>query len=271
MTTTDSQGPVLAAPVLTTPVLIARTGPTVRITLNRPDRYNAIDEALAAQFRSAVEAVAADPEVRVVVLQGAGRAFCAGGDVLDMASAEAPGEYLRQLATTIHAALEQLATLPVVVVAAVRGAAAGGGLGLMLACDLIVAGEGATFSAAYGKVGLTPDCGLSTRLPEAIGMQRALAMAVGGKTLTANQALDWGLVTDVVPDESLEARAEELVAAILAEAPRALGGARQLLRAARRSPFSDALAAEAETIGLHGEHEEARRLTAAFAARRKRG
>lgn len=131
-----------------------------RLTLNRPEASNSMDLPTAEAFKTAVERAAADEKVRVVLVTGNGKRFCAGGDVGSMASAENRPAYLLELALVLDGALQRLATLDKPVVAAVQGAVAGAGLGLMLSADVIVAERSTKFLTAYSAIGLTPDCGV---------------------------------------------------------------------------------------------------------------
>lgn len=194
-----------------TEVSLALEDGVATLTLNRPGALNAYDLALAAQLRAAVDRVA-ETDAEVLVLAGQGRAFCAGGDVREMAASGDPAEYLAALTTDVHAALAALRELPVPVIARVHGAVAGGGLGLVLAADLVVASADASFTAAYGAIGLSPDCGVTALLPGAVGTGRARAFLLGGMRIDAETARAWGLVTEVVPATELDARVAAIVA-----------------------------------------------------------
>ncbi|HEY9563036.1 MAG TPA: enoyl-CoA hydratase/isomerase family protein [Nocardioides sp.] len=236
------------------------------IELNRPDAANAIDMPTAQAFRAAIGRAAADDTVRAVLLTGAGKRFCAGGDVAAFASfesAEDQRDYLVGLAHELDAANQELAALEKPVVAHVQGAVAGAGLSVMLSCDLIVAAEGTKFVIAYPGVGLVPDVGCSWLLPRAIGQQRALHLALTNKPIGSDVALDWGLVTEV-GDAS---RANELAAQLAAGPVFALGQARRLIRNSYAATRAEAGADEAETIGRAVMTEDARGLIHAFANR----
>ena len=152
------------------------------------------------------------------------------------------------------------------IVAAVQGPVAGGGLGYMLVADVIVASERATFASRYSDIGLTPDCGVSTLLPEAIGVRRALELTLTSRTLTAAEALDWGLVAEVVPPDALAARARGIAGGWLTGATAAFGQTKRLMHSGLGRAFQDALDDEARTIGGAFETPYARRAVAAFAA-----
>jgi 2-(1,2-epoxy-1,2-dihydrophenyl)acetyl-CoA isomerase len=252
-----------AAPRTVTYVVVDRVA---RIELNRPEVSNAVDLQTAAALGRAVDAAAQDDSVRAVVVTGAGARFCAGGDVAAMMGSSDRGEFLEELARALDDSLQRLAALEKPVVAGVRGAVAGAGLAVMLSCDVVVAGAGTKFVTAYSGVGLTPDCGLSWLLPRAVGQQRALELLLVNRAITASVARDWGLVTEVVDDDAVTARAKEL-GRTLADGPAfALGQARRLVRASWESTRADIGALEARTIGRAAETEDAARLLEDFAS-----
>lgn len=235
------------------------------LRLQRPEAANALDLPTARALRSLVEEAGADPAVRVLLVTGAGRRFCAGGDVASFAAAADPAAYLRELATEADAAVRALAEIEKPVVAAVHGAVAGAGLAVMLSCDVVVADPETAFVFAYPTIGLTPDCGVSYLLPRAIGQQRALRFALSGRPATAAQALEWGLVTDLATDPQV--LAGELATA-MAEGPAlALGQVRRLLRAGWESSRAEVGAEEARTISDMVRGEEAQVLIRAFVRR----
>jgi 2-(1,2-epoxy-1,2-dihydrophenyl)acetyl-CoA isomerase len=238
-----------------------------RIALARPDVSNAVDLATATAFGAAVDRAGEDPEVRVVLVTGDGPRFCAGGDVASMAAAADPSAYLQDLADELDGALQRLGALDKPVVAAVQGAAAGAGLAVVLACDVVVSGRGTKFLTAYAGVGLTPDCGLSWLLPRAVGQQRALELALTGRVLTAEEARDWGLVTTVVDDAELEEQATVLAVRLATAPPFALGQARRLIRSSWTVSRAESGADEARTIARAVTTPEAQALVARFAGR----
>lgn len=244
-------------------ILTSSDGKIFRITLNRPEVSNSVDLETAAAFEAAVQAAAADP-AGVVLLSGNGRLFCAGGDVGSMLASDEPQAYLNDLAVAFDAALLALAALEKPVVAAVQGAAAGAGLAVALASDVIVAGEKTKFLTAYGDVGLTPDCGLSYLLPRAIGQQRALELLLTGRVLDAATAQSWGLATEVVADDTVQARAEE-IATLIANGPAwALGQAKRLVRTSWEATRADSGQDEARTIAQAVVTPEAQKLMERF-------
>jgi 2-(1,2-epoxy-1,2-dihydrophenyl)acetyl-CoA isomerase len=242
------------------------------LTLNRPARLNAVDPVAIARGQDLAHEIAERDDIGAVLFDANGRAFCAGGDVVAMselaaqADDAAPGETVRRLADRIHDGHRTLRESTKPIVAAVQGPVAGGGLGYMLVADVIVASERATFASRYSDIGLTPDCGVSTLLPEAVGVRRALELTLTSRTLTAAEALDWGLVAEVVAPDALAARAREIAAGWLAGATAAFGQTKRLMHSGLGRPFQDALDDEARTIGAAFETPYAQRAVAAFAA-----
>lgn len=216
------------------------------LELNRPDVANALDLPLAQALRAEVERADTDGEVRAVLVTGAGKRFCAGGDVASFVASEKPAEYLRDLAFEADAATRALADLAKPVVAGVHGAVAGAGLAIMLSCDLVVANPGTKFVFAYPSIGLTPDCGLSQLLPRAVGQQRALSFALLGRPASVEDALEWGLITEGAEDAVTRAR--ELAVGCAGGPARALGETRRLLRGSWETDRVAVGAEEARTI-----------------------
>lgn len=236
------------------------------ITLNRPERLNAIDDDAAHRWRDLARQVAEDDSIRAVLFDAAGGAFCAGGDVAAMALLGGTGAIVTELADVIHEGHRLFVSTPKPMVAAVQGATAGGGLGFMLVADYVVASEAAFFVSKYADIGLTLDCGVSTLLPAAVGERRALQLTLTDRVLTAVEAQEWGLVAEVVPGDALAARADAVARHWLDGATGAFGQAKRLLRSGAAA-FADRLDDEARTIGAAFETPESRTRVAAFAAR----
>jgi len=236
------------------------------ITLNRPEASNAVDLNCARLFGDVVTRVSADGPGAVLV-DGRGKRFCAGGDVLSMVAAPDRSTYVHELAATLEAGLRRLSELPAPVVAAVQGAVAGAGLAVVLNCDVVIAARSTKFLMAYSAVGLTPDCGVSHLLPRAVGQQRALELALTGRILSADEAMAWGLVAQVVPDQDVLGRATEVVTQIAQAATSALGQAKRLIRSSWESTRSDSAADESATVARAVGTNEAISLIARFAQR----
>lgn len=235
------------------------------LRLNRPQAANAFDLETAREFATAVDAAAADGDVRAVLVTGAGPRFCGGGDVSSFVAASDPPAYVRQLASELDAAFRALAAVEKPVVAAVQGAVAGAGLALMLSSDVIVSAPATRFVFAYPGIGFTPDCGVSYLLPRAVGQQRALAFALTGKALTAAEALEWGLVSEVADDPG--GRAREVAAGFAVGPATALGHVRRLVRQGWEMSRAETGAEEVRTISEMVKGEEAQMLLARFVGR----
>lgn len=245
-------------------ILYTRDGAIARLTFNRPASLNAMGFEMGARWRDLAHEVTADPTVAVIVLDAVGPAFCAGGDVVQMGTSGATGADVTAAARVIHDGIRTFVESDKPMVAAVHGAVAGGGLGLMLTADYIVAGESAKFVSKYANIGLTPDLGVSTLLPAAIGQRRALRLLLQDVTIDAATALDWGLVTEVVADPA--SRAAEVARSWLDGATAAFGQAKRLVRTGAGRSFSENLDDEAASIGARFDTEESRVRVAAFAA-----
>lgn len=226
------------------PVLCWREGGIVRLRFNRPDALNGIDLGMAEAFLQACRDIAADPQVRVVVLSGAGRAFMAGGDLPSMRAD--PVGATAGLIARMHAGIEILDALAAPVIASVHGAVAGGGLGLAMVCDLIIAAEGTRFNLAYTRLGTSSDCATSWGLPRWVGLRKALEMALLCEPIDAAEALRLGLVNRVVPAADLADRTDALARQLEASAPLALGHLKRLMRQSDRNDLHAQLQAEAE-------------------------
>jgi 2-(1,2-epoxy-1,2-dihydrophenyl)acetyl-CoA isomerase len=251
-------------------VRVEREGAIARITLDRPDAGNAIDLALAQALAVAAGECASDSSIRCVILTGAGRFFCVGGDVSAFAAAgsEAPA-FLRTLADTLHGAIVALARMPKPLVVAVNGPAAGAGLSLALLGDMVIAARSVHFTAAYTGIGLTPDGGMSWLLPRLVGLRRAQSMILTNERVAAADAAAIGLITSMVEDADLR-RNVDVIADRLAGSPiAAIGAARGLLLDGAAARFEQQLDREAESISQAGARPEAREGVAAFLARRK--
>lgn len=246
-------------------VEVAVTNGVAHLELNRPDAANAFDLETARLFATAVDTAAADVDVRAILVTGAGPRFCAGGDVSSFVAASDQPAYVERLATELDAAFRALAAGEKPVVAAVQGAVAGAGLALMLSSDVIVSAPDTRFVFAYPGIGFTPDCGVSYLLPRAVGQQRALSFALTGKSLTASEAREWGLVSEVADDPG--ARARDLAAGFAVGPAKALGHARRLLRQGWEMSRAETGAEEARTIAEMVKGDEAQRLIARFASR----
>jgi 2-(1,2-epoxy-1,2-dihydrophenyl)acetyl-CoA isomerase len=195
-------------------ILFAVADGIARITLNRPDRLNSFNDRMHEELRDALHCVRDETSARVLLLTGAGRGFCAGQDLSDRAVA--PGDAPVDLGASIERNYKPLVlglrSLPMPVVCAVNGVAAGAGANIALACDLVIAAKSASFIQAFCKIGLVPDSGGTYFLPRLVGTARALGLALTGEKLPAEQAAAWGLIWKCVDDEDLPEAVEALLA-----------------------------------------------------------
>jgi 2-(1,2-epoxy-1,2-dihydrophenyl)acetyl-CoA isomerase len=189
-----------------------RRGGAAKLELNRPERLNAWNEQLSIDLLAGLTAVADDPDVRAVLVTGAGRAFSSGADLgAGLAGQSGPPDLHGMLTERYHPVLVAIRHMPKPVVSAVNGAAAGIGLSLALICDLVVAAESAYLLLAFVNIGLVPDGGSSLLVPSRVGFARAAELAMLGERLGARQALEWGLINRVWPDDEFAARADEFL------------------------------------------------------------
>ena len=236
----------------TSPVLSRRDGAVQTLTLNRPQALNSFTGAMHDALMAALKGAAADPTVRCVVLTGAGRGFCAGQDLSDPAIAPdlTPGAPPRDIGNLIEMRYKPLALMlhdfPVPVVAAVNGVAAGAGANLALNCDIVVAARSASFIQAFTKIGLVPDCGGTWLLPRLVGRAQAMALAMLGDKLPAEQAERLGLIFRCVDDAALAGEAQALAERLAAMPSKALAETRRAFSAADHLTLSEALTMEGE-------------------------
>jgi 2-(1,2-epoxy-1,2-dihydrophenyl)acetyl-CoA isomerase len=236
------------------------------LTLNRPDALNALNATLRGELLATLKGIARDDAVRCVVVTGAGRAFCAGAD---LRGGSGERDFRRVLTSQYNPLIRALRDLPKPVVAAVNGVAAGAGMSLALAADVVIAAEEARFVPAFGRIGLVPDSGLTRTLVRALGRHRAMAVLVAGEPLGATEARDAGLVMRVVPAGELGAAASA-VARELAHGPtRAIGLTKRLVNAAEDDDLDRSLVSEAALQDLAGRTEDHVEGVAAFTEKRE--
>ncbi len=248
-------------------LITAHEAGVLTVTLDRPDRLNALNEQMAAELVEVVDLAQRSPEVRCLVLTGAGKGFCSGQDLRDR-SAAAGVSYGAIVRTRLNPIIAGLRMLEKPVVAAVNGVAAGAGFSLAMAADLRVASDRASFVLGFARIGLIPDGGATFLLPRLIGMAWALEAALEGEAIDAARALRLGLVTRVVPHEDLAASAFAL-ASRLAEGPtRALGLAKRALNVSQSASLEESLANEALLQGMAGETADHAEGLAAFLEKR---
>lgn len=231
------------------------------LTIDRPDRLNALSAQTVDELRAAVEQVG-QSDARCLLITGEGRGFSSGAD---LASGDGlPDDVGASLEKHFNPLIEAVFALPIPVVAAVNGAAAGAGASLALAADIVIASRSAYFLQAFVNIGLIPDAGATWILPRLVGRARAMEMMMLGERIPAEQALEWGLVSRVVEDEELASEASVLAARLAQGPTRALGLIRGLAREAQHMPLTDALAAERLAQREAGRTEDFRGAVMAF-------
>jgi 2-(1,2-epoxy-1,2-dihydrophenyl)acetyl-CoA isomerase len=236
-------------PASETRALLSIEDGVASIVLNGARNGNAIDVALARNLKEALHRCEQQKDVRVVLLSGEGRIFCAGGDLAAIRQRGEKGpDYVSEILSHLHEAILTIARIPVPVIAGVHGAAAGAGLALACSCDLAIAAQSARFILAYGRVGLTPDGSSSWFLPRLIGVRRSLELALLGRELSAHEALEWGLINEVVADADLRHRLNEMGRTLSEGAVAALGQAKRLLRQALERDLESQMADELNTL-----------------------
>jgi 2-(1,2-epoxy-1,2-dihydrophenyl)acetyl-CoA isomerase len=251
------------------PVLVAIEDGVATLTLNRPAAGNTIDLPLAKALLQAAIRCDSDVAIRCVVLTGAGKLFCGGGDLGAMRDVDSVPAYLSELTGILHLAVSRLMRMRKPLVTLVNGPAAGAGLSLAIAGDIVIAGEAANFTAAYGRVGLSPDGGLSWLLPRLIGMRKAQDMIIANRRVDAAEAEAIGLVTRVVGNEELAAEGAKQAASLAAGATASIGSARGVLLESYSGSFESHLEFESRSISAMGATAEFREGAAAFLERRK--
>ncbi len=224
------------------------TAGVAHLTLNRPDKLNSFTSAMHAEMRTALDRVQDNKSVRVLVLTGAGRGFCAGQDLADPDMAMAAGQAMPDIGNVVEKNYKplilRLQNLRVPTIAAVNGIAAGAGASVALACDLVVAAKSASFLQAFSKIGLIPDTGGTWFLPQRVGMARALGLAMLADKLSAEKAAEWGLIWQVVDDAELASTIEALAAKLAAMPTKALVRTRQAMHAAPMHTLEQQLSME---------------------------
>src|SRR5436305_10046666 len=225
-------------------ILVEKLAGYRRITLNRPERLNALTTDMAAALDAALDEADADKNCRAILLTGAGRGFCAGQDLTEIVGAS-PAD-LERLLEHYHPLVLKIRALPIPVVCAVNGVAAGAGANLALACDIVLAARSATFVQAFTRIGLIPDCGGTWFLPRLIGNARARALAMLAEPLPAATAAEWGLIWRVVEDDRLMDEAQALAARLASQASTALALTKRALDASGSNTLDRQLDLEGE-------------------------
>ena len=236
----------------------------VTVTMNRPEKKNAADAVMWVELRDTWNALAGDPEVRAVIMTGAGDAFCSGADL----GGQGPDRHQLISMNLIHQTVEALYSIMVPVIAKVNGVAAGAGMNMALACDLILASDQARFSEIFARRGLSVDFGGTWVLPRLIGLHRAKELAFFADVISAEQAAEFGIVNKVVPHDQLDSEAKDWADRLAAGPPLALAMTKRMLTLNASNDFKSALEAEgmAQTVNFYT--QDTKEAVAAFLDKR---
>ncbi len=240
------------------------------IALNRPDAANALTVAMARELMLAANACDESKTIRAVILTGAGKFFCAGGDVQSFADAgDKVGEVAKEITAYLHAAISRFTRMNPPLIVAVNGAAAGAGFSMAIAGDLVLAAESAKFTVAYTGIGASPDGSSSYFLPRVVGLRRAQELMLTNRRLTAAEALDWGLVTSVAADTELLDKAKQLAAQLAAGPRQSHGLIKQLLTSTFNESLETQMELESRGIAASLSNSDGQEGIAAFLGKRK--
>ena len=233
------------------PALLQIDGPIATITLNRPAAFNSIDLPIAKKLEQLSAEVEANDDVRVLVIEGEGRAFSAGGDLQTIgaaAAADTIAPVVGELLKHYHAFIETVRRMPKIVLSSVHGSAAGAGMGLAFVTDLCIAADDARFTPAYARIGVSPDGGSTVGMVGTVGVRRALQIFLAEDSFSAQQAYDWGLVAKIVPAAELKAATRKFAERLAQNPPAAIGATKSLVYQAALTPTRQQLDAEEKKI-----------------------
>lgn len=252
-------------------ILLEISNGAARLTLNRPDRLNSFNIQMHEEVQAALDEIENDKSVRTLLLTGAGRGFCAGQDLSDRAVA--PGGDAVDLGESVekryNPLIRRLTSLPMPVVCAVNGVAAGAGASIAFACDIVLAAKSAKFVMSFANIGLVPDSGGSWALPRLAGQARALGLALTGDPLPAETAANWGLIWKCVEDESLADETDTIIGKFAAAPTRGLAETKKLIRTAFTRPLDEQLDLERDQMRELGRSDDYREGVDAFMNKRK--
>jgi 2-(1,2-epoxy-1,2-dihydrophenyl)acetyl-CoA isomerase len=252
-----------------TSIQLERRGAVAVVTFDRPESANSVDLAFTSDLVAVADSCHADPAIGAVLVTGAGRNFCFGGDLRAMAArGEVRGQYLTELTQQLHAGILAFTNLSVPVIVAANGTTAGAGVGLMAMADLAYCGASSRLRLAYTGVGLTPDAGASFWLPRTVGYKRAMELLLLNRTLSAAEMLEWGLVNGVFEDASLVGQSFAIAQQLASGPTRAFGKTKQLVAHALRE-LEAQLAREGQTIASQGASAEGQEGISAFLEKRQ--
>jgi enoyl-CoA hydratase/carnithine racemase len=240
-----------ASPLSDDPALLRIEGPIAIITLNRPAAFNSVNLAIAQKLEQLAAEVEGNDDIRVLVIEGEGRAFSAGGDLQTIgaaAAADTIAPVVGELLKHYHAFIETLRRMPKIVLSSVHGSAAGAGMGLAFVADLCIAADDARFTPAYAKIGVSPDGGSTVGMVGTVGTRRALQIFLAEDSFSAQQAYEWGLVAKMVPAADLKAATHQFAQRLAQNPIAAIGGTKSLIYQAAVTPTRQQLDAEEEKI-----------------------
>jgi 2-(1,2-epoxy-1,2-dihydrophenyl)acetyl-CoA isomerase len=252
-------------------VLVSVQAGVETITLNRPDKLNALNPEMHQLLRAAFERAAVEPEIRVVLLTGAGRGFCTGQDLAtrDVSAGAAPIDLAVSLGSHYNPLVRRMRALPKPLICAVNGVAAGAGANIALACDIVVAARSASFIQAFSKLGLVPDAGGSYFLPRLVGTARAMGLALLAEKLDAEQAVQWGLIWKVVDDPQLASETQALARKLASGPTKGYGLLKKALYASAGNSLDAQLDLERDLQREAGYSEDYREGVTAFKEKRE--
>jgi 2-(1,2-epoxy-1,2-dihydrophenyl)acetyl-CoA isomerase len=245
-----------------------RSNGIARLVLNRPEKLNAFNVLMHREVAAALDAVDVDESLRVLLMTGRGRGFCAGQDLSERSVDGAPLDLGETTRTYYNPLVKRLASLRIPTLCAVGGTAAGAGVNLALACDIVVARVSAKFVQAFSSIGLVPDAGGSYWLPRMIGQARALGFTLLGQSLSARQAEIWGLIWKAIDDDRFDEEVEALLTQLAGAATRGLHAAKSAIRAAARNTLEQQLELESASQFECGRTQDYREGVTAFKERR---
>lgn len=235
-------------------LLYEQNGGILTITMNRPDKLNSVTDVMLGEMNDAFKQAEKDRSVRVVVLTGAGRGFCAGADLAaaQERGGNGPFDFGHHLRTTFNPLVMKIRHMPKPVIAAINGVAAGAGMSIALACDITIAAESATFLQAFVKIGLVPDSGSTWLLPRLIGSARAMDLMLTGRKITAKEAFEWGMINQVAEDAQLTTVAGALAQELACAPTATIGYIKRAVEYANDHSLEEALEYEADMQDLAG-------------------
>jgi len=251
------------------PVLVSLEAGVQRITLNRPEKLNAFNPAVHQGLADAMTRAESDATIRCLLITGAGRGFCAGQDLTERDMKAAAIDLGSGLETWYNPLVKRMRALPKPIVCAVNGVAAGAGANFALACDIVLAARSASFIQAFVKIGLVPDCGGTFFLPRLAGVQRAMALAMTGERLSAEDAERWGLVWKCIDDAQLKIESEKLSITLAAGPTKSLGLIKKAMYSSANNTLAEQLDLERDLQREVGKGEDYREGVTAFLEKRK--